>query len=282
MLIGETKNKFSILSCENFIEVKDNDRLLEFIDISKKLGIKLLGIENYERKKIDKFIQEKIKDSREKVKAISSIFPQIQKCETDDDRIKCAVKEIRNSQNTTFLFSRKTLRGESIVNLKNELNKYRKKFEVISVVSNNLEVAKWATHDRRVDYLTIDISNKKAVDEGLISLAKQHNLTFELCLDHLFQSNDTKQLSSTIRSAKKITNLIAKKNKFILTVRPKTPYHLRTSQQLRYLGELIGIPFNKSKNAVFNEQLTILISNLTRQSEKYVFDGIEIVGEKND
>ncbi|UJG42347.1 MAG: hypothetical protein K9W46_08010 [Candidatus Heimdallarchaeum endolithica] len=282
MSIEEKKNKFSVLSCENFIEVKDNDDLLNFIEISKKLCIKLLGIENYEKKKIEYFIQDKMKTSHDEIRSISSLFPQIKECDTIDDKIRSAIKAIKNSSKTTFLFSRKTLRGETIANLKDDLAKYRKRFDVISVVSDNLEVAKWATHDRRVDYLTIGISNKEAVDEGLISLAKQHNMTLELCLDSLFLSGDARNLSSTIRSVKKITNLIVKRNKFILTVRPTTPYHLRTSQQLRYLGELIGIPFNKSRNAVFNEQLTILVSNLTKQSEKYVFNGVEIVGEKSD
>jgi RNase P/RNase MRP subunit p30 len=57
-------------------------------------------------------------------------------------------------------------------------------------------------------------------------------------------------------------------------MKPETTYQLRNGYQMRYLAELLGTPFNKTKDSVFEKQLTILIENTMKLHTSYLTEGI--------
>ena len=137
---------------------------------------------------------------------------------------------------------------------------------------------KWAAHDRRIDYITIDLQKGSSqIDGALCSLMKQNNKSFEIMLFPLYSDNN-KDFSDVVRSGKKIMKLIISQNvPFIFTICPQSPLQLRTGKQLRFIGELLGVSFNKSKSSIFDYQLSVLVDNTIKLHENYVFEGVKEV-----
>ena len=179
---------------------------------------------------------------------------------------------------SSVIVSRKTLKESSIEKLKQKLSENREKYEIIAVESNDLKILKWAAHDRRVDYIVVDfLSDQMPIDKALCSLMKQHNKYFELVLSPLLLK-DNRQMSTAIRIGKKISKLICSTNTpFILTMKPDSCFQMRNGIQLRYLAQLIDIPYNKSRNCIFNHQLSISTKNSLKLDDSNIVDGIREV-----
>jgi RNase P/RNase MRP subunit p30 len=175
-----------------------------------------------------------------------------------------------------ILISRKTLEEDSIENLKRKLSELRNEYEIIAVKTDDIKVLKWAAHDRRVDYISVDLmSSNLPIDKALCSLIKQHNKCFELILSPLLLS-ENKGISVAIRSGKKIFKLINSTNtQFILTMKPESCYKLRNGIQIRYLAQLLDVPFNRSKMSVFDNQLLIALKNVMKLDKSNLVDGIK-------
>ena len=62
---------------------------------------------------------------------------------------------------------------------------------------------------------------------------------------------------------------------FIFSMSPVSPLHLRNGSQMRYLGELLGISYNKSKNSVFENQFSKIVSNVIKIHDSSIFDGVK-------
>ncbi|MHA1816516.1 MAG: RNase P subunit p30 family protein, partial [Candidatus Heimdallarchaeaceae archaeon] len=174
------------------------------------------------------------------------------------------------------LVTRKTIVENSIENLKRKLSELRSEYEIIAVKSDDIKVLKWAAHDRRVDYISVDfMSNHLSIDKALCSLVKQHNKCFELILSPLL-SKDNKEISAAIRFGKKTFKIISSTNtQFILSMKPESCYQLRNGIQIRYLAQLLDIPFNRSKKNVFDNQLLIALKNTIKLDKSNLVDGIK-------
>jgi RNase P/RNase MRP subunit p30 len=56
---------------------------------------------------------------------------------------------------------------------------------------------------------------------------------------------------------------------------PKSPLHLRNGSQMRFLGELLGVSYNQTKKAVFENQFSVLISNIIKLHDSSIFEGVK-------
>ena len=120
--------------------------------------------------------------------------------------------------------------------------------------TNDKKVLKWAAQDRRIDYIVLDPSyNSQVIDKALCSVMKQSDKYFEFTFSPIFKAKTEKELSIVIRNSKKMLKLIKlSKVPFIFSVNPSTPYQLRNSSQMRYMGEFLDIPYNKTKKNTFD------------------------------
>jgi len=276
---NEEKNRISPLSCENYVELSDYSNIETYFYIAKKLNINILVIEGLSRTEREEFIQ-KYSTEEYNIESIADFFSPISKLYPSlEERILEFQKSLISPKTKMLIATRKTLKSNKIPDLKKQLEKNRGNFEVIGVFTEDLNVAKWAAHDRRVDYIVVDLLNSENIDAGLCSLVKQHDKIFEISLSSLLLSyNDQKMLSGIIRNGKKIINIIHESNaKYIFTSRPPSPFYMRNNLQLRYLSRLIGVPFNRSRNSVFHYQLEVLVRNLIKLDENYLFEGVEEV-----
>ena len=266
----------SALSCENYVSV-DNLRNLElFSKIVKPLRINLFSVDDLNLDNVNELITS---DEAKKYN-VTSLVEICNKTVGKNFDLKDFRQTIRDTIidanfDIYILISRKTLEEDSIENLKRKLSELRNKHEIIAVKADDIKILKWAAHDRRVDYITVDLlSSHLTIDKALCSLMKQHNKYFELTLSPLLLS-DNKGVSAAIRSGKKIFKLISSTNThFILTMKPKSCYQLRNGIQIRYLAQLLDIPFNRSNKSVFDNQLIIALKNAMKLDRSNIVDGI--------
>ncbi|MBY9000918.1 MAG: hypothetical protein KGD64_08400 [Candidatus Heimdallarchaeota archaeon] len=275
----ETFTADPIISCENYVSTSNINNLELFSRITKKLKISLLVIEDLDIENRNNLISSAATEDYF-LTSLTNICHNVMNEERNLVDLKQIVRDeiISKHFNLRVIISRKTLEEDSIEKLKKKLSEIREKYEIIAVKSNDIKVLKWAAHDRRVDYIVVDLlSEQIPIDKALCSLMKQHKKSFELILSPLLLK-DSKRMSVAIRIGKKIFKLINSTNTpFILTMKPDSCFHMRNGIQIRYLAELIDIPFNKSKNCVFDDQLSISLRNSLKLEDSHVVEGIREV-----
>jgi RNase P/RNase MRP subunit p30 len=272
----ETFTSDSVLSCENYASADNLRNLKLFSKIVKTLKINLFSIDDFSLDRLNELITSG--EAKEySVTSLTEIYNKTVGEKFDLLNLKQIISDtiISAKFDTHILISRKTLEEDSIESLKRKLSKLRDKYEIIAVKSDDIKVLKWAAHDRRVDYISVNLtSNNLPIDKALCSLMKQHNKCFELILSPLLLS-DNKGVSIAIRTGKKIFKIIGSTNtQFVLTMKPESCYQLRNGIQIRYLAQLLDIPFNRSKMSVFDNQLLIALKNTMKLDKSNIVDGI--------
>ena len=275
----EAYNADSVLSCENYVSISLVNNLELFSRIIKQLKISLLVVENFTLENRDSLISSAAIEGHF-FNSLANICHNVVTEERNLIDLKQIVRDeiVSKAFTSSVIISRKTLKESSIEKLKQKLSENREKYEIIAVESNDLKILKWAAHDRRVDYIVVDfLSDQMPIDKALCSLMKQHNKYFELVLSPLLLKVN-RQMSTAIRIGKKISKLICSTNTpFILTMKPDSCFQMRNGIQLRYLAQLIDIPYNKSRNCIFDHQLSISIKNSLKLDDSNIVDGIREV-----
>ncbi|NPD87257.1 MAG: hypothetical protein HGN29_00945 [Asgard group archaeon] len=269
-------------SSENFISLDQTNSIETFCEIANQLSVSVLFFEDITISERNTMILN-IESRPYNVFSPSFVYEQLKNEHTSNERIKDGFNKflIAKENNSIIVATRKTLFESTKDELMRALSKNRRQYEIISVNTNNKDLLKWVAHDRRLDYISIDLRSKPSIiDNALCSLVKQNSKCFEIILSPLLLSDNNKDFSSIIRTGKKIMKLILSYNApFIFTMCPQTPMQMRSGKLLRYIGELLGVPFNKSKLAVFDYQLSTLVDNTVKLHENYVFKGVkEVIG----
>jgi RNase P/RNase MRP subunit p30 len=269
-------------SSENFISLNQTSSIESFYETAYQLSISILFFENITMNERDTKILD-YKSSSFDVLKPNSLIEKFKDEHFSNERLKVGFYQYISTieRKPIVVATRKTLSILSKDDLMRNLVNSRRKHEIISIRSKDKDLLKWAAKDRRIDYVIIDLQDKPdTIDKALCSLIKQNNKCFEIILSPLLVPSDNKSFSSMIRTGKKVMKLILSLNvPFIFTMNPQIPLHMRTGKQMRYIGELIGTPFNKSRNAVFDYQLSTLIDNTIKLHENYVFEGVKEVSE---
>ncbi|NHK33079.1 MAG: hypothetical protein FK730_17150 [Asgard group archaeon] len=269
-------------SSENYINLTQNSSIEDYCEIANQLAISILFFENISIDERNASIK-KTKSNQYDVFSPISVYEQLKNDHISYEKIEEGFRKflIAEEKSTLIVATRRTLTETTKNELIRSLTKSRRQFEIISVNSKDKDILKWAAHDRRIDYISIDLQEQPSIlDSALCSLMKQNSKCFEIILSPLFLTDNNKKFSSIVRTGKKILKLILSyKVPFIFTICPNSPLQMRSGKQLRYIGELLGVPFNKSKSSVFDYQLSTLINNTVKLHENYVFEGVKEVSE---
>ena len=277
------KNKNSTFntstSSENYISLNHDSSIETYCEIAQHLSISLLVFESISIKERNTLL-DNFTNNKYRVITPSSIYELLRSDHISNERIKKGIKDFLKAKekSSIIIATRKTFSETTKEELARALSKNRRQYEIISVKSEDKDILKWAAHDRRIDYITIDLQKGSSqIDGALCSLMKQNNKSFEIMLFPLYSDNN-KDFSDVVRSGKKIMKLIISQNvPFIFTICPQSPLQLRTGKQLRFIGELLGVSFNKSKSSIFDYQLSVLVDNTIKLHENYVFEGVKEV-----
>lgn len=264
-----------VISCENYLPDTSYEKIEQFIKLALKLNISVLVFENLDIVKRDKLIKEF--HDRYPLISPTTLFHHY---DTIDEAtlIRNFIQYIRNN-NQILIATRKTITDTNINKVKHFLAKNRFKFDLIAVRANSEKLLKWSIHDRRIDFVTVeDISKSQIIDKGVCSLLKEFNKPLEITFSPVLEGKNLKEISYHLRERKKLANLLLeKKVELILSSNPSNIFLLRTADQLRYLGSLISIPFTLSKSYVLENQLRIIVKNVIKLDERYIFEGIKEV-----
>ncbi len=241
-----------------------------------KLKISLLIIDDFSISDKEKFIQSFEKESFQFL-SLQEIYEELKKNTFSFDDISKQIKLLyQEKEKSIVIGSRKTIEEGTIASIKKFLSEFRKQYEIICLKSNDKKVLKWAAQDRRIDYIVLDASyNSQIIDKALCSVMKQSNKYFEFVFSALFEAKNEKELSTVIRNSKKMLKIIKSYNvPFVFSMNPSTPYQLRNSSQIRFLGEFLNIPYNKTKNNTYDYQFSNLIKNVIKLDDSYLFEGV--------
>ena len=267
-------------SSENFISLDQTNSIEAFCEIGNQLSVLLMCFENITISERNTMIKS-IEDRPYNVFSPNFVYEQLKNEQISNEKIKEGFNKFLKTKESKSIIvaTRKTLSELTKDELMRALSKNRRQYEIISVSSDNKDLLKWVVHDRRLDYISIDLRGKPSIiDNALCSLVKQNSKCFEIILSPLLLSDTNKDFSSIVRTGKKIMKLILSCNApFIFTMCPQTPLQMKSGKQLRYIGELLGVPFNKSRSAVFDYQLSSLVNNTVKLHENYVFEGVKEV-----
>ena len=271
----EVISKRKQFSCENYISIGSDYKIEDFADMASKLNISFLIFDDFSISDKKKFLQLLEKENH-KFLSLQDVYKELNKKVFSFDDITKQIKmSYLEKENPIIIGSRKTITNGTIASVRKLLSELRKQYEIICLKTNDKKVLKWAAQDRRIDYIVLDASyNSQVIDKALCSLMKQSNKFFEFVFSPLFKAKTEKELSTVIRNSKKMLKIIKLYNvPFIFSVNPSTPYQLRNSSQMRYIGEFLDIPYNKTKKNSFDYQFSNLIKNVIKLDATYLFEG---------
>lgn len=159
-------------------------------------------------------------------------------------------------------FSRLTIKAEKIPQIKQLLAKNRQRALIIAVETNKPNVCKWAAHDHRVDFITIDPTHREVFDEGLANLLKNHQKPAELIYTPLFRVNGARR-SKLLRNYYRILNLILRKRiKLVLSSGATSVFDLRRKREVVAIAIQLGLPKDKAQVAVSETPSSIIQKRL--------------------
>ncbi len=174
--------------------------------------------------------------------------------------------------------SRLDIVTSSIGELKGKLLSMRRNFELIGVYPLNIEVARTAARDNKVDFLVLPSDLKlKVFDEGVASLMENSKVLLEVDLVPLIEQECSSRLLRLYRRAYDV----AKKHrvKVVFASGAKAPLELRAPRDLAALASLITLDEEKALNGLSTIPLTRLTLNRSKLRSGFILPGVSIAEE---
>lgn len=165
-------------------------------------------------------------------------------------------------------FSRLTIKNQKIPQIKQILARNHQRVLLITVETNDLNVCKWAAHDRRVNLITIDPTLLE-IDKGLVNLLKTHQKPVELVFSPLFQVFGS-QRSRVLRNYYKTLNrLFGKKTTLCFSSGATSVFDLRSQQEIVAIATQLGVPKSIAHTAVLDVPIKIIRERLEDVTRVY-------------
>lgn len=149
----------------------------------------------------------------------------------------------------------------------------RGKFEVITVLCENLEVALVAARDSRVDSLVIPPKPRFRFDKGVAATVKN-------CVELPF-SQYLSDKQAFLETALRLVETLRRKTELIVSSAASNPLELRGPKELASLPWILGCSQEKALNSVSKTPRSILERNLLKLSKRYIVRGVIRLGEED-
>jgi len=168
------------------------------------------------------------------------------------------------------LYRRLVLRPRARKELLEKLRMNRGRYEVISVLCDNLEVALVAVRDSRVDTVIIPTRLEYRLDRGVLALIRSR---VELVFKHFLEDR-----RAFLETAKEVVQVLGRKAGIIASSGASNPLELRTPRQLASLLEVLGLDHERALSSVSREPYRLIEENLIKLSRSYVARGVMRLG----
>lgn len=170
------------------------------------------------------------------------------------------------------VYSKLVLEPENRPELLKNLRTSRGKYEVISVICNNLEVALTAARDSRVDTVILPPGKKFRIDKGVAALI---NNSIELPFKWFIDEATRREF---IRLASEVVNHLSKKKSIIVSSSASKPFQLRGPHELSSLLQVLGLDRATALDSVSTIPRKTIETNLVKLSPSYVARGVLKIG----
>lgn len=168
------------------------------------------------------------------------------------------------------IYKKLVLKPEGRRDLLKSLRENRGKFEVITVLCENLETALVAARDSRVDTLIIPPKPRFRFDKGVAALIKNR---IELPFIYLLEGRE-----AFLETAMRIVDILGRKIEIIVSSGASEELDLRGPRELASLLEVLGYAQEESLDSVSKIPEKILERNLLKLSKNYVARGVIKLG----
>jgi len=177
------------------------------------------------------------------------------------DELKLRANELGMS-----LYRKLVVKPEGRRDLLKILRGNRGKFEVITVICENLETALVAARDSRVDSLIIPPRPRFRIDKGVASLIKNRvELPFKFFLE---------DRQAFLETALNVIKFLGRKVDLIISSGAEDEYDLRNPRELAALLQVLGYDWEKALDSISKIPEQILEENMLKLSKQYVARGV--------
>jgi len=164
------------------------------------------------------------------------------------------------------LYRKLVVKPEGRRDLLKTLRANRGKYEVVTVLCENLQTALVAARDSRVDSLIIPVRPRFRIDRGVASLIKNRvELPFKFFLENKL---------AFLETALNVIKFLGKKVDIIVSSGAGEELDLRGPRELASLLQVLGHDQEKALDAVSKIPEKILEENLLKLSKRYVARGV--------
>jgi ribonuclease P/MRP protein subunit RPP1 len=166
--------------------------------------------------------------------------------------------------------------------LLHSLRRFRRKFEIISVLCHTKEVARQAAKDRRVDLLQFSTTNlrKRFFNEAEAELASHAFSSLEIEILPLLQLEGTSRIR--LFSSLQKEAALAEKFKVPVTISSgaTNEYHMNGPRDYAAFTTLFDMSQSSALKALLENPFAIVERNREKLSPEYVAPGIRVVGRR--
>lgn len=156
-------------------------------------------------------------------------------------------------------------------------SKLRKKAEIITLESPNLDVSRTALEIPEVDILFLPWNEGNSMNYIMARLASKNNVSIAFNFNELLYSYDRSR-TITFSNMLSVARLVRKfKSPFVITSGAKSPWDMRSPADLISFGRVLGFKDPDIKRAISD---TIAKENRKRLSDNWIMPGVEVEEQK--
>lgn len=164
--------------------------------------------------------------------------------------------------------------------LKQALRKLRRKVEVIAVFCRNLNVARLAARDGRVDLICFSIKNwrKNFFDKSEALLALHGESILEVSLNPIIKAKSHGERIQAIRIFSENIRIARHYNlPIIITSGASSIYEMRAPRELAALATLLGLTEFEARESLSDIPSKLVEKNREKLSSLYIMPGVKII-----
>lgn len=168
--------------------------------------------------------------------------------------------------------------------LLNDLRRFRRKFEVISVVCASKAVARLAAKDRRVDLLSFPFTDRRRrfFDDAEAALASKALSSLEIDIALLLTSKGFSRIRLLSRLRKEVATAKKFRVPVVISSGATNGLLMRGPQDYASLALLFDMTPSLALRALSETPLTMIERNRKKLSPDYVAVGVRVVRRKNN
>jgi RNase P/RNase MRP subunit p30 len=165
------------------------------------------------------------------------------------------------------------------------LRRFRRHFEVVSVLCNSKSVARQAAKDRRVDLLCFRSfdSGKRFFDRAEAELASASSAAFEIDLAHVLNSVESRSgVGVFSRIRREVAIASSHGVPLVISSGASEPLLLRRPRDYAAFALLFGLDESQAKSALSISPSAIVERSRRKQGEDFVVPGVRLVEGRRD